>query len=611
MTHATAVERPGEFRADAQPQSRREGWLACVVPGGLLLLQAGLYIWSAPRGFEFTDEAYYVLNYLHWRDLAATVSFFGAYFELPFKLFGQSIFAARILSLIVLLATSAFMTREALSFTRGREPANRTSRLPFVIAGAAGSGLYFGYFSSLRAPSYNLLSLCTMMLATALLFRLVARNGSPTRLRVIALCYGVALGACALSKAPSGALMFGLHAGFFVVANRDWSARVVLESMSLAAAGIALNLVVLQWADPNWLSALRDGVSMTSVVGHGTLLSLASAVAHDTIALAPTIVELSALAVVVALLGRTIRHNRRVQMSIAVVALIACVALELAAGANPSSWLPIVGACIAVLWSFAAVEGGVSKGPDGKPAAVGAVCLLLLLPLAFSFGTNQPVFEHSLMAGVFGIVALLVSLQRLAERRCITKLAVTVSIVLLIAPAIVIQVQNGFNPVHAYRIRTALVDQRISTPIGPSGRQLLLDADTHNEIISLAATGRTVGFPPEEPIFDLTGDGPGLIYALGGRPLGVAWLAGGYSGSETAAARLIARLPVNELRRAWLLTSNTNPRRIRGWQSMLDARLGSGAHERIATIRVTPPTYDWYGKTPDTVDVELWRPRPQ
>ena len=44
----------------------------------------------APRGFDFTDESYYLLNYLYWRDLTATVSFFGAYFELPFRMLGKA-----------------------------------------------------------------------------------------------------------------------------------------------------------------------------------------------------------------------------------------------------------------------------------------------------------------------------------------------------------------------------------------------------------------------------------------------------------------------------------------------------------------------------------------
>ena len=36
-----------------------------------------------------------------------------------------------------------------------------------------------------------------------------------------------------------------------------------------------MNVVLLQWADPNWLSALREGVALTNIVGHGGLSDLA------------------------------------------------------------------------------------------------------------------------------------------------------------------------------------------------------------------------------------------------------------------------------------------------------------------------------------------------
>src|SRR6266568_3589136 len=137
-----------------------------TAPAVLLLVQTALYIWMAPRGFEFTDESYYLLNYLYWRDVTATVSFFGAYFELPFRLLGQSVSAIRIFSLVGLVVASGFFTRESLRFSRESEGTDTSPLMPFVLVGIAASLFYFGYFSSVRAPSYNLLALCAMLIAT-------------------------------------------------------------------------------------------------------------------------------------------------------------------------------------------------------------------------------------------------------------------------------------------------------------------------------------------------------------------------------------------------------------------------------------------------------------
>ncbi len=151
-----------------------------AVPAALLIAAAALYIWMAPRGFEFTDESYYFLNYLYWRDVTATVTFFGAYFELPFRLLGQSIFGIRVFTLVALVIASGFFTRESLRFSRQSDAAEAGPLLPFVLVGIAASFFYFGYFVSVRAPSYNLLALCTMLIGTALLLRLTMGGGPAT-----------------------------------------------------------------------------------------------------------------------------------------------------------------------------------------------------------------------------------------------------------------------------------------------------------------------------------------------------------------------------------------------------------------------------------------------
>lgn len=585
----------------------RGTWRLSVAPAVLLLVQILLYLWMAPRGFEFTDESFYLLNYLYWRDLTATVSFFGAYFELPFRLVGQSITAIRVLTPIALIVASGFFGRELLRFSRRNEGGDSSPLLPFVLVVTAASFFYFGFFSSLRAPSYNLLALCAMLIATGLLFRVANSGDSQSRFRGSAFCYGVALGACTLSKAPTGALLLLFHAMFFAIVNPDWRLRRTIELCVLAAAGAALNVVLLEWADPGWLPALREGVAVTNANGHGGLLDLARTAVQEAQALAPAVLELSLLATVIVILGRNIRVNRRNQISIAVVALTGVCALELGQSQYRYMWLPTVVLSTVVIWSFEVRWLKPSQWGRVDIAAVALICLLFALPFAFSFGTNLHLSEHSQMAAVFGVSALVIRLDRLDARRVITKPALAVSLMLLCLPTLTIQLQNTFDPNHAYRLRTALIDQSVAVGIGSANARVLLDTTTRDVFKAIEAAGKTAGFTPGQPILDLTGDGPGVVYALGGRPVGSAWLSGGYSGSEVAAARLIAAIPQKQLEDAWLLTSRSNPRRIVGWQRLLDARLGPGAHQLAATIRMQS-AYQWHGVVPRT-DVDLWRPR--
>ena len=110
-------------------------------------------------------------------------------------------------------------------------------------------------------------------------------------------------------------------------------------------------------------------------------------------------------------------------------------------------------------------------------------------------------------------------------------------------------------------------------------------------------------------MLDFTGDGPGWVFSLGGRPLGVPWLLGGYYGSDAAAALLLSRLPENALRRSWILSSETTSRRIEGWSQALANRLGAGSHELVATVQIRAP-YIWPERqVAARVELQLWRPR--
>lgn len=128
------------------------GWRTSLPPALMLLMQVALYVWMAPHGFDFTDESYYFLSYLYWHELLGTTSFFGAYFELPFRLLGERVSAIRIFSLLILLASSAFFVREVLRYASRRETVTGT-----IHRGGRGRGRrgWHGRFVVLLWPPYH------------------------------------------------------------------------------------------------------------------------------------------------------------------------------------------------------------------------------------------------------------------------------------------------------------------------------------------------------------------------------------------------------------------------------------------------------------------------
>ena len=472
-------------------------WRAALPVTVLLLTQAGLYVWMAPRGFEFTDESYYFLNYLYLRDLIGTMSFFGVYFEWPFRMLGQSVPAIRIFSLLLLLASSAFFTKEALGYVSRRDGMTNETPWAFMLTAMVVSLFYFGYLSTLRAPSYNLLAICSMLVSTGLLLRLLERDVQFFNAQLTSFCYGLVVGACGLGKPSTGVLLVFFHTMFFALANRDWRLRHLLDLFAFSLAGVSLNFVVLQWEHPQWQGELREGMALLGMDGSHGLLDLANKLRWDMQAMAPKLLLLvigAELAVV--LLVRWLSPYSRTVLSAVVGALICGCVLELIWG--PARWwLPLLGLAALLLWSVEGFSRMPFRFAKGDLTDLALMALLFALPIAFSFGTNMPVLEHSKMAAVFAITALFLRLQRLARLGILAPSVLGVCLVALCIPTLVIQLKAALDVQYTYRQRSALAEQTIPVRLGAAGNTLLVDASTREtlqSVLSQRASGAPSSF---------------------------------------------------------------------------------------------------------------------
>lgn len=580
---------------------------ALILLALLFSMQVGLYVWMAPRGFDFTDESYYFLNYLYWSKLIGTSSFFGAYFGLPFRMLGESIPAVRIFSLLLLLASSAFFTRECFGHASRRD--RYTSKTPwaFVVVGMAASLFYFGYLSTLRAPSYNLLALCSMLVATGLLFRILEERALFINVRLTIFIYGLAIGACGLGKATSGLLLVFVHVIFFAFTNRNWRTSHLIELVAFSLAGVGLNVVVLQLADPDWFKALIEGVKFSALDGTHNLTSTFNSLRWEIKRLVLGYLPWAlGVAIVFSLLVRWLAPLMSIAVSALAVVLVTSCVIGLIWG-PALVWMPLIGLTVLLLWSIEALgrKPFCIAWSDFRDMAL--MALLFVLPVAFSFGTNMPLLTHSQLAAVFPITAVLLQLNRLVRCGILAPPALIVCLAVLCVPTLVIQVRAASDVQYTYRQLSSLGAQALPVRLGAADNTLLVDATTRETLQSVIVAARGVGLTTGQAIMDFTGDGPGLIYALGAQPLGLAWLSGGYAGSQAIAAEVVNHLTAKELQNAWLLTSVNNPRAINNWKELLDTRLGPSHHELVSTVTYRAP-YHWGIDAPDNISVQFWRP---
>lgn len=598
-----------------------------------LLAQLLLYVLMAGRGFDFSDESFYFLSYLHWRDFAANISFFGAFFEWPFRALGQSVAAMRLLSVLLLLGSAWQLARAALAHAgrlRGLAP---DPAWPLVLSSMAAALLYFSFLASLRAPSYNLLALCAMMLATGLLLRILdaaaaaaaaaagRSSGAAGRAQAARLlAYGFSLAVCGLAKGSSGALLMLGHLAYFAARHRDWGWRTLPGLLAWSLLGLGLCFAGLQWAHSGWLASLREGLAVSQMRGGYGLMGLLKGLRWDLQRVLPLM--LAPAAVVLALawwlprraLGRARLQSQALWAPGLVLLLVLACALSLMMARQALLWLPVL--ALAVLALGLLLQPAQAERP-GRASLVPLLLLLLSLPLVLSFGTNMSVLAHSQTAAVFAVLALCLQLQAWASgqpaqarglRGLVQSSCLPVCLFLLGLPPLFYQAKAWTDAAYTYRQTSGLGRQNAPLALGPRGDVLLLDEAARDSLRQLITAARSAGLPPGQTVLDFTGDGAGLIYALAARPLGTAWAGGGYAGSEDAAARLLSGLDEDALRGSWLLASTDNPRRIQGWQQLLATRLGPDSHQLAGTVSYLAP-YRWGPQSPPVISVQFWRPR--
>lgn len=603
MTSVTSARRYSLFS--------NTGW---AIPAVLILvLQAAVYVWMAPRGFDFTDESYYFYNFLYWRDFTGTVSFFGAYFEWPFRAMGTSISGIRILSLVLVMSSGAVLMHYLLRFSMGEHFQSsgvngiRQRTWCYLAAPMVSAMMYFEYLSTLRAPSYNLMSLFTIAVATACLLHTLERQDAGRVSRLAPLVYGLALGACFFSKATTAVLLVLVHALFFVAINRVWAWKRVFEIFLLILAGFAVNLALLTVEFPGWLHSLREGLELMRLRGFDAgahLKDLSWDTQRALMRVGPWLVPLGLL---LALTRRKLGPESRTAISLLSLVLVASSVLAIAGVHRTKLWLFVMAATALGLWSLELLARPGRRMTRAASTELALMALLFALPLVFSVGTDRSILAHSAIAALFVYCAVLLQLYRMSHKGLLTRGALAACVFLLCIPAAAAQWLAITNVRHTFNQLSPLDQQDNLVALGPRGSILRIDRGFGKSVHDIQEMARLAGFKTGQKVLDMTGCGPGAGYAIGATPLGAAWIIGGQPGSAAAAERIIERLTPDSLRGAWLLTSANGSRGIVGWEEMLAHRIGPGSHRLAGSIDVANP-YASAPNEPSTINLSIWKP---
>jgi hypothetical protein len=498
----------------------------------------------AGRGFDLTDEGYYVLSMQEPAAYRMTSTLFGYALRPVYLLLGGSIFGLRVFGALALAALGAAAMALVLasrqsspaergsgtmrSMVEGARPAGGVTAL--VAAGAALPAMYDGFW--LPTPSYNWLVLAAALLLWPAILLLAERDRGPALPAALAALAGLI---AALAKPPTAAAyaVLFLAAAILVLREPRRIAAVLGLAFGFTAAGLAALALLLPletvWAQTKGYMEMH-GVAPPA--GRGPAGDLLAFLIH------PRGWPFVAAAVAAGLAARRglDPRTRRIAAVLAGAAIAAGTILALAFPVFPA-----LGPGMAAV-AYGAIALALLMGADRRLCL--ALALAALLPLGAAVGTtNDTASQTSLHAGLFGLVALAAAAS--ARPAWIAPLA-ALALVLVTGCAVW---KGAAKP---YRLAAPLWRQTEQVEIGRHGT-LKLDPRTAAFVRALREGANRKGFCPGDPVVDLSGELPGVAVALGGRTPGLQWLFGGYPFSETLASWVLSGVDEGTKRRAWLV----------------------------------------------------------
>lgn len=536
------------------------------------------------RGFDISDESFYLLHYRHWSEFAGSFSFFGAYLAIPYYLLGESIWAVRFFGLVMLMTGAYFFSLDLFK----NLPVNETNENDLKVGAAAVSCAavaFYLVFGTLYTPGYNLLNLVLMLFSTGLLLRL-SRKAGPNA--AMLLLYGICMGALFFTKFPSFFTTLAAHFFMLALIRSDGRWRLSARLLIAILVGLLVNYGYLAWQAGNILKMFSVGMESSTLLLPRDVLKdtlnlfvsdIPNIVAGGMVKLLP--IMLPALAIAALILFFAKRMKMWPSCSSVLIVAVAFSPLGFLSSRetlNNSTWT-----AIGLLWTVCLFCFWRNKNysPSLLTKSTLLVIIVALLPVAHSFGTNNSVQLAVGMSVVFPIAVCIGILIFLRSADYIGRWAFVICLAIIsIAPLFSIGKQ-WTQPDKTYRLSTGLNGQNVNVGIGKA--TVAVDAKTASAFEEFKTILREHGYAEGTPMLDMS-DSPGLVLIANGRPLGSAWMLVGYPGSESVATGLLEHhVKAEDLRSAWILSAPVSKAGL-DWTGIMRHILGGVPYKKVGSF---------------------------
>jgi hypothetical protein len=536
--------------------------IASVIAG---LSFAGTIAAYAGRGFDFTDEGYYLNVIAHPSDYRSTTTagLFQYVWHPIFELSGGSIVALRVVNVAVAAAVTFALAwtltspRVATLIMRDADSSAMSMPIRLMLSVSAATSSLMVFERWLLTPGYN--SLAFQAIAWTMWCCVVVMSRAGGWAHDLGLL-GVALGGwlCLLAKPTSAVLLA------FVVLLLLWcGSRISLRSAGILLSGlmafVVLSLAAMRMSPYGLVDYYRASFDLNRAMGGHDFRDLLK---PDHLELRESLTMglfyggvLAIVACVAAYrwLPRWAARSLPAVSAVAMAVVTGAVLLkrdDLARRTDASFeivyWLAFP---VAILIVLMLVAGRLRRLISGPGLALFAV--FMVLPIVATFGTNNNSWHAYSRTAAFWVLAAIVLAVAMGRRHhhAFTPLF-GIAVVFTVATI-------GMSIVFPYRQGSLLTAGTVTTVGYDDLRLTAGDAQRIEQTRLILGGGVRI-----RGVVDLTGESPGLIFATGERALGQGWILGAYKGSDAVAETALRDARCSDLKHAAVFVAPQGDRRI-------------------------------------------------
>lgn len=487
------------------------------------------------RGFDFTDEAFYLMWAQEPARFKLAYGLFGYGLHPLFELVGESVAGLRRIAALIAAALGVFASLTMLGSVRIplRSPA------AFQILSSSALLPFFYYVFWIPTPSYNWFALVSGLLLVCALANLLGSE------RLGRSAFFASLSATLiLFSRPQSALAFAgiyLAAALFATSNAKNLGKLLLGGVLWTMALLA----TLAWWMP--LGTISQQVqSYLEIFGashplHSNLLvNIASFLRSSGL-----LFLCSGMAFL--LTSVLCKYERLIPwLAILLICVSGVIARDVFFNLTMSSFVYRIGPTSGAIAYAVLAICRLRPGTDQR--FISLMGWASLIPLVATFGSIDRISEQlDFFCGIWGIITIVAACSALQRLWCT---GLTVAWMLLTSVAVHVGLTQP------YRLASSVEMQLSPTRVG-NRSTLRLDEKTSRFVTDLQERAKVAGFCEGDLVLDLGSASPGVIFAIGGRAPTFPWIFAGYQFSERFAQQIVERTDPQVLARTWLVLSES------------------------------------------------------